>query len=79
MHAIVQRLFVAAAHRLGGAKALAGYLDVSDSTLRTFLTGEAIPPLPVLLRAVDVVVDDFHAIRREFSEEAWRALWADSR
>jgi len=75
MHSVVQRLFVAAAHRLGGASALSAHLRVSDSDLRTFLTGEAIPSQPIVLRAVDVVIDDFHTLRREFSPEAWTSLW----
>ena len=72
---VVQRLFVEAARRLGSAEALGARLELEEGDLRKFLTGESIPPQRVLLRALDVVLEDFHAIRREFSEEAWRSLW----
>jgi hypothetical protein len=72
--AIVARIFQAAAGRAGGASALARHLRVPFVELRAYFTGEAMPPEEVLLRAVDLLVEDLGAIRSEFSEQAWRQL-----
>jgi hypothetical protein len=72
--AIVQRLFELAARRVGSAYALGQYLGLSYRQVQPYLAGEAIPPEPVLLRTVELVIDDLKLIRGSFSERAWQAL-----
>lgn len=71
---IVQRLFVLAAQRVGSASALGRYLGLTYAELSPYLAGEAIPPEGVLLRTVDLVIDDLKTVRGAFSEQAWRSL-----
>jgi hypothetical protein len=73
-HAIVERLFVRAAQRLGGAGMLARRVRIPLSQLRHYLVGEAMPPEQVLLATVNVILDELPAIRREFPAEVWRSL-----
>jgi hypothetical protein len=72
--AIVQRIFVRAAERLGSAAALAHHLGLAYQELRHYLYGQAVPPEQVLLRTVDLVIEDLKALRSTCSESAWRAL-----
>ena len=74
-NALVQRLFVRAAQRLGGSAALGQHLGLTYSELRAYLSGEARAPTEVLLRTVDLVIEDLDVIKDGFSEEVWRALW----
>ena len=72
--AIVQRLFTLAAQRSGSASALGRTLGLSYAELQPYLAGEAIPPEHVLLRTVELVIDELKTIRGTFSEQAWRSL-----
>jgi hypothetical protein len=72
--AIVQRLFTVAAQRVGSASALGRHLGLTYAELRPYLAGEAMPPEQVLLRTVEVVMEDLPLIRSGFSENAWRSL-----
>ena len=73
-HAIVQRIFLRAAERIGGASALCQQIKVPYSELRTYLQGDAMPPEDILLRAVDVIIDELPTIRSGFSQRAWQSL-----
>jgi hypothetical protein len=73
-NAIVQRLFVLAAQRVGSASALGRHLGLTYSELSPYLTGEAIPPEEVLLRTVQQVTEDLKMVKGAFSEQAWRFL-----
>jgi hypothetical protein len=68
--AILQHLFALAVRRVGGTAALGRELGILYSELRTYMAGEAMPPSDVLLRAVDLVIED----SGPFSEQAWRSL-----
>jgi len=73
-HAVIKRLFLRAAMRVGSAGALAQQLQITYSELRLYLEGEAAPPEEVLLKAVSVILDELPAIRTEFSRETWDSL-----
>ena len=73
--AIVQRLFVRAAQRAGGTVALGTYLGLTYSELRRYLSGEAIPPGEVLLKALDLALEDVDLIKSGSSDQAWRFLF----
>ena len=73
-NAIVRRLFERAAERVGSVYALGRLLNLGDYDLKRYLAGEAIPPEEVLLRTVDLVVDDLRIMRGSFSEQAWHSL-----
>ena len=60
--------------KVGSASALAQQIRIPYSELRGYLDGEAMPPEDILLRAVDVILDELPAIRSEFSPEVWRSL-----
>jgi hypothetical protein len=49
--------------KLGGVEAAAAHLGVEPSLMRRFLDGRASVPDAVLLRAVDMVLDELHGIR----------------
>ena len=72
--AMVQRIFVRAAERMGSAKALAGHLGLSYAELRRYLYAQAVPPEHILLRTVDLVIDDLKVLKSMCSETTWRAL-----
>jgi hypothetical protein len=72
--AIVRELFALATERVGGAPALGHHLGLPYSELSPYLTGGAIPPAEVLLRTVDLVVEDLDALKSAFSEHAWLSL-----
>jgi hypothetical protein len=55
--AIVQRLFAVAVQCAGGAAALVQHLGLTYSELRTYLSGTAMPPEEVLLRALELVIE----------------------
>jgi hypothetical protein len=71
--AIVQHIFVLAVRRIGGASALGRHLGVLYSELRTYLAGEAMPPTEVLLKTVELVIEDLKGVESQFPEEAWRS------
>ena len=56
--ALAQRVLAKAAARIGSADRLAKYLGVEPATLELWLQGSQIPPVEVILRAVDLVVED---------------------
>lgn len=70
----IQRLFALAAQRIGGRPALVQHLRITYSELRTYLSGEAMPPEEVLLRAVDLIIKDSKAVTTGFSEQAIRSF-----
>ncbi|TAK83447.1 MAG: hypothetical protein EPO20_17515 [Betaproteobacteria bacterium] len=58
---IYRRALQRAREILGSEQRLARYLRVAPSTLDPWLAGSDIPPLPVLLRCVEVILDDERA------------------
>ena len=72
--AILQHLFALAVRRVGSTAALGRQLGILYSELRTYLAGEAMPPSDVLLRAVDLVIEELGGLQSQFSEQAWRSL-----
>jgi hypothetical protein len=72
--AIVGRLFLRAAERIGSASALARLLGLTYTAIRPYLAGEAVPSEDLLLRTVAVVVDELPALKQGFSDDAWSSL-----
>jgi hypothetical protein len=70
----IQRLFALAAQRVGGGPPLVQHLRITYSELRTYLAGEAMPPEEVLLRAVDLLIEDSKAMTNGLSEQAIRSF-----
>ena len=71
---LVRRILTTATKKYGSAARLAEHLNVTYAEFGTYIAGKASPPEKVLLRAVEVILDEVPAMRREFSKEAWRAL-----
>lgn len=78
-NAIIQRLFLHAERRLGGAVALGTHLGLKAEDLAPYLAGSAIPPADVLLRTVSLVLDDLDAVMRGHPARAWQKLMAGYR
>jgi len=78
-NAIIQRLFLHAERRLGGAVKLGAHLGLKAADLAPYLAGTAIPPADVLLRTVSLVLDDLDVVMRGHPERAWRSLIAGYR
>ena len=78
-NAIVQRLFLHAERRLGGAAALSGHLGIEPAQLAPYLAGTANPPADILLRTLSVVLDELDTVMRGHRESAWRSLMANYR
>jgi hypothetical protein len=74
--AVIGRLFRAAAHRAGGTAALGEHLDLDAVQLRPYLAGEAIPSAEILLRTVELVLDQLDTIARAGSAAGWHSLTA---
>jgi hypothetical protein len=72
--AIVRRIFLRAAQRIGSVAALSRELGTSYSEIKAYVAGEAVPPESVLLRAVEICIDDLRELRSGFSERAWQSL-----
>jgi hypothetical protein len=72
--AMVRRIFVRAAERLGSAAELGRHLGLSYAELRPYLYGQAMPPETILLRAVDIVIDELKVLKTSCSESTWRSL-----
>ena len=70
----MQRIFTRCAEKIGSASALALHLRIPYSEVATYLSGHAMPPEGVLVRAVELVIEDLPAIRSGFSEAAWHSL-----
>lgn len=60
----IQRIFSLAAQRVGGTAELGQHLGMTRSELEPYLRGEAIPPFPALLRAVDLIVEQVNLADR---------------
>ena len=58
MSATTVKLLRAASEIVGGDKALADWLGVSETLLARYLADERVLPDPLLLRAVDVILED---------------------
>lgn len=72
--AIVQRIFTCAAMKIGSAAHLADYLGIGHGDIGLYLRGQTMPTDLVLLKVVDLLIEEMPAIRSEFSEAAWKAL-----
>jgi len=59
--ALGQHVLAEAAARKGGAEQLAEYLAVAPARLELWLNGTEVPPVEVILRAVDLLIDDRRA------------------
>lgn len=57
-HALAQRVLVRAAAKAGGAEQLAKYLGVTPGRLADWMSGSKVPPVDVILRAVDLVIGE---------------------
>jgi hypothetical protein len=72
--AIIERLFTRAAEKIGSVSRLARQLEAPYSEVRSYVHGEAMPPEEILLRAVDLIIDELPAIRAGFSQKTWDLL-----
>lgn len=72
--AVVRRLFVRAADKVGSAVALCEACGITYADFRSYVNGQAAPSEEVLLRAVGVILDELPTIRAEFAAEVWRSL-----
>lgn len=72
-HELVLRLFSRAATKVGSVAHLAQRLGISYADVAAYMRGKAIPPEPVLLLAVEVILDELTYFRANFPE-AWKAL-----
>ena len=73
-HRLVLKLFSRAAARAGSAGHLALRIKASPNEVSTYMQGKAIPPEDVLLRTVEIILDELPGFRAEFSPEAWQSL-----
>lgn len=73
-HAVIKRLFLRAAQRLGSAAALARHLGIPYSEVQEYIQGESMPPEAVLLATVQIILDEISRIRAEFPAEVWRSF-----
>ena len=71
---IVRRIFLRAVQRVGSVAALGRELGASYAEIKAYVAGDAVPPHPVLLGAVEILIDDLPDLRSGFSEQAWQAL-----
>ncbi|MFN2645196.1 MAG: hypothetical protein ABR570_09415 [Burkholderiales bacterium] len=73
--AIIRRIFVVACQKFGSAAHFADYLEISPALLRLYLEGRTMPSDEVLLKAVDLIIDEIAFIEREFSKSDWDAVF----
>jgi hypothetical protein len=73
-HELILRLFSRAAARAGNVGHLALRIKASPNEVLKYMQGEAIPPEDVLLRAVEIILDELPKFRAEASPEVWRSL-----
>jgi hypothetical protein len=73
--AITARIFTVACRRHGSVTHCADQLGISVQELRRYSDGKAYPPLKLLERAVEMILDDLPSIRREFRKEEWESLF----
>ena len=71
---IVRRIFLRAAQRVGSVAALGRELGASYSEIKAYVAGDTVPTNAILLRAVEILIDDLPELRSGFSEQAWQAL-----
>jgi hypothetical protein len=71
---LILRLFSRAAARAGSAQHLALRIKASPNEVLMYMQGKKVPPEEVLLRAVDIILDELPGIRADFSTEVWRSL-----
>jgi hypothetical protein len=71
--AIVRRLFARAAERTGSASALAQSLGLPYTAIRGYLAGEALPPEDLMLRTLELIIEDLE-LKHEISSQAWMSL-----
>lgn len=57
IQALAQRILVGCANKLGGMVALAKCLDVSENQVREWVMGATVPPVAIVLKAVDLLTD----------------------
>ncbi len=62
IQALGQRILIACANKLGGVELLARYLGASQEQIRDWVTGESVPPVAIVLKAVDPLLGDPEAI-----------------
>ena len=62
---IGRRVLARAAAKLGGVDALAARLEISEQVLRHYITGREPVPDALLMRAIDVILEDVPTIVRE--------------
>lgn len=72
-HELILRLFSRAAAKVGSVNQLALRLGISYADVATYMQGKAIPPEPILLRAVELILDDLPYFRANFAQ-AWQSL-----
>ena len=65
----IQRVFRLAADEVGGTAKLCRHLGLTEPELRPYLSGEAMPPLPTLLAAVELVVEHVN-----LAERPWQSV-----
>ena len=73
-HELILRLFSRAAARVGNVSHLALRIKASPNEVLRYMQGEAIPPEDVLLRTVEIILDELPRFRSEVSAEVWRSL-----
>ena len=73
--AIIRRVFVAACVKFGSSAHFARHLGISPSQLRLYLDGRALPADEVLLKAVNLIIEEIPTIEREFSKSDWAAVF----
>ena len=72
-HRLVSRLFSRAAVRVGNVGLLALRIKASPKEVVRYMQGEAIPPEDVLLRAVEIILDELSTFRHDFPPQVWRS------
>ena len=72
-HELILRLFSRAAAEVGSVRQLALRLGISYADVATYMQGNAVPPEPILLKAVELILDDLAYFRVNFPD-AWQSL-----
>jgi len=73
-HRLISRLLSRAAAKVGSPERLAIHIQASPAEVWSYMQGKKIPPEAVLLRAVEVILDELPNFRTEFSPEVWHSL-----
>ena len=72
--AIIGRLFTRAAERSGSAQRLAKEFNIPDDELAAYMAGGAMPSDDLLVKAVEIIMEELPSISLEFSQAAREAL-----